>query len=149
MKTFVSSCAVIIIAILIVEIFCPAKVMKKSLYMAFSLAMLVVLVGGIRNLLSAETSGVISDINFRVELSKDSILNESANLMEEQIVKALEESDIRVSDVTLDYYINELSLVFEYVTVEIEEETKKDKAVEIVKNITGLSEKEIDVWVSS
>jgi len=149
MKEFISSCAVIIVVVLIVEIFCPAKVMKKSLFMAFSLISLVVTVGGIRGLFNSQTNQSFSQINVKIDASSESILSTSATMMEKRIIDALKNEGVYVDDISLNYYINELSIVVESARVEIKNEADKTKTINIICALTGLSEGDISIWVNS
>lgn len=149
MKGFVTNCSIIIILVLVVEIFCPARVMKKSLYMVFSLIILVVVLGGVKDIFTKEESNFIENININLELSKDNLFGDCVYNIESQVQKSLVGAGIKVKNVSIDYSINELSLVFTSAVIEVELEKDKQKALEIVQSITGLDEQEVEIWVNS
>ena len=149
MKGFVTSCAIVVVAILVVEIFCPAKVMKKSLYMAFGIISVMVLVQGATNLFKPNNEFGADNISLKLEESGVNILSLGAERAKVQVIKALESAGVEVIDVDIDYYINELSLVIEGVEVAIKNEKDQETTLKIIKDTMGLMEEQIHICVIS
>ena len=123
--------------------------MKKSLYMAFSLIVLVVVLGGVKNIFTKDESNFIESINFNLELTKENLFGGCMYNIESQVKNALTGAGVKVKEVSIDYSINELSLVFTSAVVELEQEKDKQTALAIVQSVTGLDEQEIEIWVIS
>lgn len=148
MKTFIISCFGLVLVSLIVEIFCPAKIMKTSLYMAFSLVVLVVMVDGIKGAFKTD----LENNNFpslKLEQSGNAIFSGSVKSTERQIENALKNEGIDVGAVELDYYVNELKVVITGASIKLKDEQDLDKTKEIIKEITGLKDEEIEIWGNS
>ena len=149
MKGVITSCAVIVVIVLIVEIFCPAKVMKKSLYMAFSLIMLVVIVSSIKNAFKNPSEGFYQNLSLKIESSSDSILSSSAQRTKNNIEKALLSAGINVVSIDMDYYIDEYKVIVNQVEVNIENEEDKVNALKIIKETTNLAEGDLKICATS
>lgn len=148
MKVFIVSSLGLVLVSLIVEIFCPAKIMKTSLYMAFGLVALVVMVDGIKGLFKTDLFES-SFPSLRLEQSGNAIFSESVKLTEQQIEKTLKNEGIEAQDVELDYYVDELNVVITSASVKLKNEQDVDKTKEIIKEITGLKDEEIEIWENS
>lgn len=149
MKTFIISSIGLVLVALIVEIFCPAKVMKTSLYMAFSLVALVVIVDGLKGIFKNETAGSLEFPTLKLEQSSSEIFSQSVKSTERQIESTLKNEGITVGQVELDYYVDELKVVITGASVKIDNLQDVEKSKKIIRELTGLKDEEIEIWGSS
>lgn len=149
MKTFIITSIGLVFVTLIVEIFCPAKVMKTSLYMAFSLVALVVIVDGLKGIFKNETAGSLEFPTLKLEQSSSEIFSQSVKSTERQIEGTLKNEGITVGQVELDYYVDELKVVITGASVKIDNLQDVEKSKKIIRELTGLKDEEIEIWASS
>lgn len=146
MREFIISCMAVVLVALVVEIFCPAKVMKKSLYMALSLVTLVVISSGINGLLSNKSENPLDNLSLNLEASSDSVFVGMVESTEQQILLSLNENGIDCKSVKLDYYVDELSIKYVSAKVKLKEIEEEEKVKEIVSNLTGLKVEDVTIY---
>lgn len=147
MKEFILSASSLIIISLVVEMFCPAKVMKKSLYMALSLVVLFVIISGVKNIFTSDNETSFENYTLKLESQGETICLGIIETTESQILNALSENGIETSSVKLDYEVNELRVKITSAQAYIESEEQEAKAKEIIQNLTGLKKEEITIYV--
>ena len=146
MKGFILAISSLVVVALIIEIFCPVKVMKKSLYLAFSLVVLFVITSGARHLLKREDL-IFKDYETKIENESLEMFLTIKNNAESQIESVLSEHNIMVSNIDLEYEISEFKISFTQCSVGIDDEEKIEETKKIIQNLTGLEEEEVIVYV--
>ena len=132
MREFLLSVIGVVVISLIVEVIFPAKRMKGAVGLAFSLAVIFILVGGIKNLINDK------EFNFpEIEIltQDEEFLNTTITETERQLKSHLSSEGYQVRDIKLISKEN-ASLEFDGVEViisgEVDEEKLKDKIIEII-----------------
>lgn len=148
MKEFILSLLAIVVLSLLVEIFCPTKVMKKSLTMAFSLVVLIVVSNGIKGIFNSNKNLDLNNYTLKIESLSEDLFSTTVETTKKQIYNALETINIEATDIELDYVITELKVEFVGASVSIKNEEDKKRTMEIIKDITGLEVGDITVWVN-
>ena len=147
MKEFILSCVAVVLASVIVEIFSPLNKMKKSLYFAFSLVVLLVLTSGIKGTIKKAETLDMSNYHTEIEANVGSLFSSTIEQSETLIVEQLKYNDIVVEDLTLDYEVSELKAKITSASVSILNKEDKTKTKKIIQNLTGLEEGDIKIWV--
>ena len=148
MKQFVFCCIAVVLVSLIIEIFCPAKIMKKPVYLALSLSVLFMFATGIRSVFF-EDELKFQSFNFKLNEMSEIMLSTSVEKTKAQIISALNSSGVEVKDVELDYEITELKIEFIKVGVTILNAEDEAKSKEILSNILALEGEQVEIWVNS
>lgn len=147
MKTFLLSISGIIVLVLVVELFCPTKVMKKSLYMAFSLVVLVLFSSGVISFFSNIKSYSVNS-NFSLGEASEQIIKDKINYTEQNLKKILKNEGVDCKSVSIDYEIDELETQYISVVVYITDEVYIEKTREIVSKVLKIDKRVVSVWVS-
>ena len=148
MRAFIVSLLAVAVFSVIIEIFCPPRFTKTAVYMAVSLAVLIIIAGGIRSLFKAKTNGFGDEMSFKLETTAESILSLGAESTKKEVLLALKKESIEVTSLELDYYIDELQIVYESVNITVEQEMDTNQAKKIVLDLINIDENEVHVWVS-
>lgn len=140
----VSSIAVVLISV-VVEIFCPIKAMKKPFVMVMSMVVLLIIVGGVKNIIKNENS-FLDISNLSLDLSSSQILEDIIQITENQIKINLKNNDVDVKDIVLYYEIDEVAVKYKGVRVEVAPNQDVDNIKKIVSNLINLPVEDIEIY---
>lgn len=146
-KTFLLSISGIIVLVLVVELFCPTKVMKKSLYMAFSLVVLVLFSSGVISFFSNINSSS-TNTSFSLGETSARIIKDKIDYTEQNLKKILKNEGVDCTSVSIDFEIDELETKYTSVTVYITDEVYIEKTKEVVSKVLKIDKQAVSVWVS-
>ena len=142
MREFLIAVIGVVVISLVVEVVFPTKKMKGAVAISFSLAVVFILVGGIKNVFKDEEIAFPNLDNF---LTSDSFNGVALEETEKQLKVYLTQAGFSVDEVELISSSNENTLEFSGVRVVVEGETDEEKLKDRVREIIEVERE--NIWV--
>lgn len=144
-KEFIYSIIVVAVISLMVELFCPAKVMKKPLYLALTLISLFIIVDGSISLLTNSKKELV-DFEFNLTEFNNPIFGSIVSNTESNIMLALTQNGAEVEKINLEYVVDEFQINYQGCKVKVKSAENEKQYKELVSNLTGLNVGDVVIY---
>ena len=145
MQGFLFSVVAVVVISLIFEIVFPAKRLKGVVTLIFGLVIVLMLTNGVKSVFSSNGNKNLNLSSFSLDGSE--LFYNSAIETEKQLKNALEKKGFEVTNVKLDYEVNELSIKYISAKIETTDTSKTEEIKSAVQEILDI--KKENIWVQN